>query len=38
MKAEDRTDLFVESLESELVKTEGMKEEFVKVSISLINA
>lgn len=32
VKAEDRTDLFVKSLEKELVKTEKIKDEFVKVN------
>lgn len=31
MKADDRTDLFVESLEKELVRTETIKDDFVKV-------
>lgn len=31
VQADDRTDLFVESLESEFKKTEEMKEEFIKV-------
>ena len=32
VQADDRTDLFVHSLKSELVRTEKMKEAFVKVS------
>ena len=31
VQADDRTDLFVECLESELKKTEGMRDEFIKV-------
>lgn len=32
VKADDRTDLFVESLEKELVRTETIKDDFVKVT------
>ena len=31
VQADDRTDLFVGCLESELKKTEGMRDEFIKV-------
>ena len=31
VKAEDRTDLFIQSLKNELVKFETIKEEFVQV-------
>lgn len=33
VKADDRTDLFVESLEKELTRTEKIKEDFVKVKL-----
>lgn len=32
VKADDRTDLFVESLEKELARTETIKDDFVKVT------
>ena len=36
VQADDRTDLFVHSLKSELVRTENMKEAFVKVSVCTV--
>jgi hypothetical protein len=37
VKAQDRTDLFVRSLEKELVVAESVKKEFLQVNIELLH-